>query len=349
MSGFPCRDRRAQRDLSGQLARRGSGFVSEWMEIVIPVAVRDADDVAALIAEEVDAARAGTEIRNGEVILWARTAHLEHALSGTRRAVAQLARGGLAGDARSISVRPAAPQVEWRDSWKRHFHTARLTRQLVVVPSWENYLPKSDDLVLHLDPGQAFGTGLHISTRLVLDEIQQLSDRGTPVSRFLDLGTGSGILSIAAAMMWPHSRGYAIDVDPLAVAAVTENAAANGVGDRIACSLNQASHLTEAFDLVMANIQCDVLLDLCGVIASRAVPGGVIVLSGVLVSQVDSVTARYEDSGLFSVEEPRSASHFSAERPDVPATDAKPRSRRAVQPGRQDAEWSSIRLRRLEP
>ena len=292
----------------------------EWVEIVIPATPSTAEDVAALIATEVDAAQQGTQIASGEVVFWAPADQVELALEQTRRAVARLAGLGLVVDAQSILARPAVPEAEWRDAWKRHFHTARLTRQVVVVPSWETFTPAPGDHVIALDPGQAFGTGLHASTRLVLGEMQALCDQGGQVTRFLDLGTGSGILAIACARLWPDSSGVAIDIDPLAVAAATENAAANQVADRIACQQGDDSPATPAFDLLLANIQADVLFTLCDHLAARARPDATVILSGLLVGQVDAVAAHYTGHGQFTLEHTRRSE--------------------------EDPEWSCARLRR---
>lgn len=267
--------------------------MSDWIEIIIPATAASADDVAALIAREVPAAQSGTEIRSGNVVFWAPLETCEHVLLETREAVKRLAAAGIAVDSTGVSARAAVPEAEWRDAWKRHFHVIRLTRQLVIVPSWESYEPAGDDLVIHLDPGQAFGTGAHASTRLCLSRLQALADRGIAVHRFLDLGAGSGILAVFATKLWPECTGMAVDIDPLAVSASRENAAANGVAGRIECSATPAVEITETFDLVLANIQADVLLALKDAIIARVAPGGHLILSGLLSSQVEAVAASY--------------------------------------------------------
>ncbi len=294
---------------------------TEWVEIIIPVSLASAEDVAALVSQQVDGARNGTQIRSAEIVFWVPVEETEQALLQARQAADRMAAVGVAVDSQSIAARPAVPETEWRDAWKAYFHVSRLTRQIVVVPSWESYEPASEDLVIHLDPGQAFGTGLHASTRLVLLAMQELCDRRVPVSRFLDLGAGSGILSIAAAKLWPGCTGVAVDIDPFAVAAARENGAANGVADRIECCESASDLGNQGHDLVLANIQSDVLLSLRDHIAEQARPGATVVLSGLLSSQVGSVAASFVESKAFTLQE--------------------------IRPSSDDAEWSSARLERV--
>jgi ribosomal protein L11 methyltransferase len=271
--------------------------VSDWLEIVVHTPVAAADEVAAQIADLVPAAAAGTEIRGAEVIFWVAVDDGEEVLDRTRAAARALAERGLAVDPSRVESRPAMPEAEWRDAWKRYFKVVRLTRQVVVVPSWETYQPAPDDIAIDLDPGQAFGTGAHATTRLVLRQLQALADGGTRVDRFLDVGAGSGILSIAAARMWPAATGIAVDNDPIAVDAARDNLAANRVGDRVRSTGETLDALAdEQFDLVLANIQSDVLRALVGQIAPRV--GGVLILSGILGEQARGVAEEYAATGL---------------------------------------------------
>jgi ribosomal protein L11 methyltransferase len=282
--------------------------VSEWIEIIIPATVASADDVAALLAEEVAEAASGTEILGNEVVVWVPALRLEEARAAIVAAAQRMAARGLPVNAAGVVARPAAPESEWRDAWKRYFHVTRLTRQLTIVPSWETHTPGADEIVLHMDPGQAFGTGAHATTRLLMEELQSLRDRGVSTARVLDLGTGSGILAIAAAKLWPRSQGLAVDIDPLATAAATENSARNQVADRVVCGDTPAADIAGEFDLVLANIQSDVLLDLRDVIVARVAPGGFLLLSGLLATQVDAVAAAYQGSGL-AIETIRCSEH----------------------------------------
>jgi ribosomal protein L11 methyltransferase len=282
---------------------------SEWIEIVVPTTVAGADDVAALLAGEIEAARAGTEIRADEVVFWAPLEHSEEVLAQTRSAVAQLATMGMAAEAAAVCARPAAPETEWRDAWKRYFHVTPITRQITIVPSWETHVPAAEEIVIDLDPGQAFGTGAHASTRLMLEALQWLKDRSAVIHRFLDVGSGSGILAIATTKLWPASSGVAIDIDPLATGAATDNCELNHVGERVACASTPVADLAERFDLVLANIQSDVLLALSRAIAGRVGPGGWLALSGLLTAQVDRVAAAYRERHGLTVESIRRSTH----------------------------------------
>jgi ribosomal protein L11 methyltransferase len=274
--------------------------MADWAEIVIPVGAADVDDVAALIASEIPAARAGTEQRGDDVVFWVREADAEAALATTRDAAARWQASGLAVDPARVRIATAMPEAEWRDAWKRYFRVSRLTRQFVIVPSWEQFTPGTDDIALALDPGMAFGTGTHASTRLVMEEIQALADGGAVPGRVLDVGCGSGILAIAAARRWPAARCLAIDVDPNAIAATRENAAINGVADRLATAeqLAMPGEADAPFALVLANIQASVLRELCAALIASTAPGGTLVLSGLLTPQAQPVADDYVAAGM---------------------------------------------------
>lgn len=269
----------------------------DWLEVEVDVGPGDAAEVAGALTTSVDHARAGVELRPGGIVFWVRAAEGEAAVRDTRAALAALARGGMAAGPARVRLRPAQPESEWRDAWKRHFGVTRVSSRIVVVPSWEAYVARPDDVVLDLDPGRAFGTGAHASTRLCLAELDAMSLGGRAgareVRRFLDVGTGSGILAIAAAKLWPAASGVAIDVDPEAVAAASENRDRNGVGDRLVCAAAPVAAIVGRFDLVTANIQADVLEPLREAIISRTAPGGTVILSGLLSGEAEGVGAVY--------------------------------------------------------
>jgi ribosomal protein L11 methyltransferase len=271
---------------------------STWAEIVVPVGAADVDDVAALIASEVASAVAGTEQRGDEVVFWVGEADAPAALSEARDAVTRWQAGGLAVDPARVRVAQAMPEAEWRDAWKKYFKVSRLTRQFVVVPSWEKFSPGADDVVIDLDPGMAFGTGTHASTRLVLEELQALADRGDSPPRVLDVGCGSGILSIAAVQRWPGTTCVAIDNDPIAVDATRDNAAVNRVTERITASVEPLDSRSETFPLVLANIQAHVLRELKAQLLARTAPGGTLILSGLLTPQAQPLAEEFVAAGM---------------------------------------------------
>jgi ribosomal protein L11 methyltransferase len=270
--------------------------VSDWVEIIVPVGAADVDDVAALIASDVGAAAAGTEQRGDEIVFWVDAANVASALAETRDAVARWAAGGAALDPARVRTAAAMPEAEWRDAWKRYFKVSRLTRQFVVVPSWEHYTAAPDDVVIDLDPGMAFGTGTHASTRLVLEELQTLADAAFAPDRILDVGCGSGILSIAAVKVWPRATCIAVDNDPIAVAATLENAAHNRV--TVGAAITPLGELEGTFPLVLANIQAHVLRELKDALIARTAPGGTLILSGLLTPQAQPLADEYVAAGL---------------------------------------------------
>ena len=267
----------------------------DWVEIIVPVGAADVDDVAALIAAEVPAACAGTEQRGDEVVFWVAREAVPGALAEIRDAATRWQANGAALDAARIRVADAVPESEWRDAWKKYFKVSRLTRQFVVVPSWEPFTAAPDDVVIDLDPGMAFGTGTHASTRLVLEELQRLGDAGPAPARILDVGCGSGILAIAAAKLWPGSTCVAIDNDPLAISATLDNSATNHV-TRIAASLTPLADITETFPLVLANIQAHVLRALLTDLIART--GKTLILSGLLTPQAAPLADEFVAAGL---------------------------------------------------
>ncbi|MEO6771709.1 MAG: 50S ribosomal protein L11 methyltransferase, partial [Kofleriaceae bacterium] len=186
------------------------------------------------------------------------------------------------------------PELEWRDAWKRYFKVSRLTRQFVVVPSWERYTAEPGDVTIDLDPGMAFGTGTHASTRLVLEELQALADGGFEPDQILDVGCGSGILSIAAVKRWPRAQCIAIDHDPIAVAATLENAAHNRVA--IAAAITPLEQLAGAFPLVLANIQAHVLRALAPELIAKTT--GTLILSGLLTPQAQPLADEFVAAGM---------------------------------------------------
>jgi len=291
-------------------------MTSTWTEVVVPVGAADVDDVAALVASEIAAAAAGTEQRGDEVVFWVAEADAAAALTETRDAVTRWQAGGLTVDPSRVRLAAAMPEAEWRDAWKKYFKVSRLTRQFVVVPSWESFSPGPDDIAIHLDPGMAFGTGTHASTRLVLEELQTLVDQVAPSfggadgrgqapavgtnapARLLDVGCGSGILSIAAVLRWPGATCIAVDNDPIAVDATGDNARVNHVVDRIAASTRTLDTIDEQFPIVLANIQAHVLRELKAQLIEKTAAGGTLILSGLLTPQAQPLADEFVAAGM---------------------------------------------------
>jgi ribosomal protein L11 methyltransferase len=193
-------------------------------------------------------------------------------------------------------------EIDWAEAWKEHYRPIRIGQRLLVLPAW---LPSPDEslLAIVLDPGMAFGTGTHPSTQLCLAALEDHLQAGDEV---VDLGCGSGILSIAAVRLGAR-RVRALDTDPLAVRITVENADRNGVGGQIAASTGSFDDLLGASapsaDLLVANILAPVLDEMARHGLSRAVrPGGIVILAGVLAEQAESLEATCLRHGFERVE-----------------------------------------------
>lgn len=260
----------------------------------VDVPADDADDVSSVLW---DLGASGVEERDATTLAKAGEGHV--VLVGSfetedeaKAAVAELAEMGH--EARLEFVVGDA----WRDEWRKYFKPTRIGSRFVVRPSWEPWDAQPGDVVLTIDPGRAFGSGLHETTRLVLRAID--AHLGT-AETVLDVGCGSGILAIGALLLGA-SRAVATDCDPDAVDVTRENAIANGVADRLVASTTDVTELTETHPFVVANIEARVLIPLAEAIAARVAPGGLLVLSGILKGQEQDVRAAY--AGLELVEMP---------------------------------------------
>ena len=181
---------------------------------------------------------------------------------------------------------------DWAEGWKQHFPVVKIGRRLVIRPSWEEYVPAAEDVVLVLDPGMAFGTGTHGTTRLCLDALAARFDRPDPPRRVLDVGTGSGILAMAAAALGAE-QVLACDIDPESCRIATENVRNNRLQQQVVVTGEPLETLEGGFDLVLANILAEENIRLAKELVSRLRPGGQLVLSGILLEKEDLVVAAF--------------------------------------------------------
>lgn len=179
---------------------------------------------------------------------------------------------------------------DWSNSWKVNFKALRVGRRLLIVPSWEEARPCPDDIVLHLDPGMAFGTGGHETTRLCLELLERIMDEMPALvsPSILDLGTGSGILAMAAVQLGA-GRVCAVDIDPQAVEVAQNNLAANGLSGQVEFSTTPLESMTASFDIILANILAEELVRLAPHLTERLTSGGLLVLSGILAEKESMV------------------------------------------------------------
>ena len=178
----------------------------------------------------------------------------------------------------------------WSSGWRSFFKPVELSRLLIVTP-WMR-VPEQDRATIVIDPGLAFGTGGHATTRLVLGLLERRAiERGLP-AEVLDVGAGSGVLAIAAIKLGAESA-LAIDNDPAAVIATVQNATANGVAGAVEARLGTAAEVAGAFPLVLANIELAAFMECAAAIAVLVAPEGEVYLSGLLEGQVDAGAALF--------------------------------------------------------
>ena len=193
--------------------------------------------------------------------------------------------------------------LDWINNWKQYFHQFYID-DLLVIPSWEDVKPEDEGkMVLHIDPGTAFGTGMHETTQLC---IRQLKKYITPQTELLDVGTGSGILAILA-LMFGAKHCVGTDLDPCAVEAVKDNCVNNGIspeqfelliGNIITEKEVQDKVGYECYDIVVANILADVLVPLTPVIVNQMKKGGIYITSGIIDDKEQTVVEAVKAAGL---------------------------------------------------
>ena len=196
-----------------------------------------------------------------------------------------------------LTVTPLKEDEEWQSQWRSHFNLLRVGRQLVIKPSWIEYSPEEGDKVIELDPGMAFGTGYHPTTYTCLEAMEDLLKPGMVV---LDLGTGSGILSITAAMLGA-SRVVALDIDPQAVRAARQNFRRTKVQKLVALTQGSIPHPLAGqgqFDLAVANISARAIRERATHIAETLAPGGHLIASGFMSDQRQEVHDALGELGL---------------------------------------------------
>ena len=226
-----------------------------------------------------------------------------HDAAATERATALVAEA--LGHLGAFGLRPIGElttrhvhEADWAEAWKAHFPVLRVGRRIVIRPTWRRHRAAPDDVVLALDPGMAFGTGLHPTTRLCLAALDAFADRGAVEgARALDVGCGSGILAIAAAKLGAASV-LGVDTDPIAIEATAANAARNRLGRRVRARHGSVPTGEPPFDLVLANLIASVLIALAPLLAGELRPGGTLLASGIFVDREADVRSALADAGL---------------------------------------------------
>lgn len=277
-----------------------------WTELQIEVAPEAAEILASAVGEltgGVEVRDAGTIIRadtgRSLVVAQCRAEEVEQVMAAVQETCDVARQAGLPVDPVLVRTR-VAHEDEWRDVWKQYFRATRVGHSFLVRPTWDRIQAGPGDRVIEIDPGRAFGTGGHASTRLCMVLAEELADaRAFEVGHFLDLGCGSGILSVATARLWPEAFGLAVDLDPEAAACAAENLALNGV-PTVATRAGTVSDLEAGarFELVLANIQADILIAMAPAVATHVSVGGRLILSGLLQADAPTVAEAYRAAGL---------------------------------------------------
>ena len=231
-------------------------------------------------------------------------AYLPGADTGAARAAVDGARTAL-GHLQAFGLRPIGElttrvvrDADWAEAWKEYFPVLRVGRRLVIRPTWREHEALPGDAVVALDPGMAFGTGLHPTTRLCLAAIERVADRGgLDGARVLDVGCGSGILSIAALRLGA-AEALGVDTDPIAVEATLANAARNGLTTRIRARAGSLPSGEAPFRVVLANLIAGVLVPLAPLLRAELDDGGTLLASGIFVDREAEVAAAFEAAGL---------------------------------------------------
>ncbi|MBD8135007.1 50S ribosomal protein L11 methyltransferase [Peribacillus frigoritolerans] len=191
-------------------------------------------------------------------------------------------------------------EEEWATAWKKYYNPVKISERFTIVPTWEDYTPvSSDELIIELDPGMAFGTGTHPTTVMC---IQALERTVTPGDLVVDVGTGSGVLSIAAALL-DAKRIQSLDLDEVAVQSAKQNVEINNVQDKVSVSQgNLLDGVNEQADIVVANILAEVIMRFTDDVAKVVKPGGYFIASGIIQTKKQDVKEAIIASG-FTVEE----------------------------------------------
>jgi len=276
----------------------GGNFIMEkgWWVVRISCDPAWTDELAGAVAGMF---QGGVEIRDNGLVFY--LSHETHGAGWRETLERFLAHWA---ETLGLPVRPDVqvdfcPDQDWNARWKEGFKPLRVGRRFVVAPTWETYHPDPGDRVLWIDPGRAFGTGHHETTRLCLRWLEDVCDRGDaqgPLS-LLDVGTGSGILAMGAALLGCRPV-VGVDNDPEAVQVARENLAANPAAAHVVLMHGSVEDVQGDFHLVVANIQADPLMAMAPRLVAKVKKRGRLALSGILGEQAQRVTEAYEALGL---------------------------------------------------
>ena len=258
-----------------------------WLKCTVTAEAAVLELLALLL---IDLGSGGIEEDGGSIAAWfapARKSEVEEALDLFRKG--QKAQLGWAWS--------EVAKEDWWESWKKYFHPFRASERLWVRPSWEEQPPPDPSMaVLVVDPGRAFGTGSHETTRLCLKLIDEAL-AAKPAASIFDVGSGSGILTVAARLLGVQ-KALAIDIDPLAVSATLENARMNGVAEGVLTARADVRAVAARHPLVVCNILYQIIMGIAPELVRKVEPGGTLILSGFLVNEAEGVERMFKTLGL---------------------------------------------------
>lgn len=189
----------------------------------------------------------------------------------------------------------AVSEEDWAEQWKQYFHTIRVGKSLVIKPSWEKYDAEPGEKVIEIDPGMAFGTGTHHTTCMCMERLEAIIEQD---ERVFDVGTGSGILSVAAVLLGA-GEVRAVDIDPVAVRVATENVIKNGLQQKIDVKEgNLLSGVEGRADIIIANILADVIIEMLPEVPHKLTAGGRFLASGIISERIADVQQAAAEAGL---------------------------------------------------
>lgn len=267
-----------------------------WICIEIACGARVADDLAAEIADEFEV---GVEITDGGLRFYLEEISLKQEQESKLRRIIENIKNSLHPEGEITYSTCPLIDDDWADNWKAYFKPLRLGKRFLICPTWEDVNPEPGDRVIRMDPGRAFGTGQHETTRLCLEWLEEWASVQSELGSrsLLDLGTGSGVLAIGGALAG-IGKIVAADNDPEALEVASENVALNQLGHIINLQEGTAADIRGEYDVVLANIMAGPLIEMARELVRRLADRGRMALSGILIEQMEAVEAAYEAAGL---------------------------------------------------